>query len=61
MHYQRIPSLQEYVLVSQEPRIEIFRRTPSGTWEYFEVREGNVGLATGPTLDLSMLYADLPV
>lgn len=61
MHYQRIPSLQEYVLVSQEPRIEIFRRTPSGTWEYFEVREGSVRLATGPALDLSMLYADLPV
>lgn len=61
MHYQRIPSLQEYVLVSQEPRIEIFRRTPSGTWEYFEVREGNVRLGTGPALDLSVLYADLPV
>jgi Uma2 family endonuclease len=61
MHYQRIPSLQEYVLVSQDPRIEIYRRTPSGTWEYFEVREGIVRLATGPTLDLAMLYADLPV
>jgi Uma2 family endonuclease len=61
MHYQRIPSLQEYVLVSQEPRIEIFRRTPSGTWEYSEVREGSVNLATGPALDLSMLYADLPL
>jgi len=61
MHYQRIPSLQEYVLVSQEPRIEIFRRTPSGTWEYFEVRDGRVRLAAGPELDLSMLYADLPV
>ncbi|HEY2093410.1 MAG TPA: Uma2 family endonuclease [Thermoanaerobaculia bacterium] len=32
MHYQQIASLQEYVLVSQEPRIEIFRRTPSNTW-----------------------------
>jgi Uma2 family endonuclease len=61
MHYQRIPSLQEYVLVGQEPRIEIFRRTSSGTWEYFEVREGSVRLATSPALELSMLYADLPV
>ena len=61
MHYQRIPSLQEYVLVSQHPRIEIFRRTPSATWEYIEVNEGSVRLATGPTLDLSALYADLPV
>lgn len=61
MHYQRIPSLQEYVLVSQEPRIEIYRRLPSGTWEYLEAREGTVRLASGPSLDLSMLYADLPV
>ena len=61
MHYQQIPSLQEYVLVSQDPRIEIFRRTPSGTWEYFEVREGTVNLASGPALDVPALYADLPV
>lgn len=61
LHYQRIPSLEEYVLVSQEPRIEIFRRTSSGTWEYFEVHEGTVTLASGPTLDLATLYADLPV
>jgi Uma2 family endonuclease len=61
MHYQRVPSLQEYVLVSQEPRIEIFRRTPSGTWEYSEVGEGTLRLATGPALDLAALYADLPV
>jgi Uma2 family endonuclease len=43
------------------PRIEVYRRMPSGTWEYFEVREGIVSLASGPALDLSMLYADLPV
>jgi hypothetical protein len=58
---QQIASLQEYVLVSQEPRIEIFRRTPSNTWEYFEVREGNVRLATGPAIEVAALYADLPV
>lgn len=30
-HYRRIPSLQEYVLVSQlEPRIEVFRRNADG-------------------------------
>lgn len=59
--YQRIPSLQEYVLVSQHPRIEVFRRLPSGNWEYRDVREGVVTLAAGATLDLAMLYADLPV
>lgn len=61
MHYQRIPSLQEYVLVGQDPRIEIYRRTRSGTWEYFEVREGIVTLSSGPRLDLAMLYGDLPI
>jgi Uma2 family endonuclease len=60
LHYQRIPSLQEYVLVSQQPRIEIFRRTSSGRWEYSEVPEGSVTLAAGPTLDLATLYESLP-
>jgi hypothetical protein len=32
----------------------------AGTWEYSDVSEGVVKLATGPVLDLSMLYADLP-
>lgn len=60
-HYQQIPSLQEYVLVSQtEPRIERFRRLPSGAWEYTLVREGAVQLATGGVLDLAALYDGLP-
>lgn len=58
--YQRIPSLREYVLVSQEPRVEIYRRLPAGTWEYIDVREGAVTLACGATLDLATLYAGLP-
>ncbi len=61
MHYQRIPSLREYVLVSQEPQIEVFRRTATGTWEYFIFNEGSITLATGPTLDIPTLYAGLPV
>ncbi len=61
MHYQRLPALQEYVLVGQDPRVEIYRRMPSGAWEYHEVREGIVKLASGPALDLSMLYTDLPL
>lgn len=58
--YQRIPSLQEYVLVNQDARIEIYRRQESGTWEYIDVREGVVQLTSGATLDLSRLYSDLP-
>lgn len=40
-HYRRLPSLREYVLVAQdEPRLEVFRRTPAGTWELFEAGPG---------------------
>jgi Uma2 family endonuclease len=36
-HYRRIPSLKEYVLVSQhEPRIEVFRRGDDGIWSLHE-------------------------
>lgn len=39
--YRRIPSLREYVLVSQrEPLIEVFRRTDAGAWELVEARSG---------------------
>ncbi|MBI4703803.1 MAG: Uma2 family endonuclease [Deltaproteobacteria bacterium] len=36
-HYRRIPSLREYLLVSQrEPRLEVFRRQPGGQWSLWE-------------------------
>jgi Uma2 family endonuclease len=35
LDYQSIPSLREYVLVSQSPRrLEVFRKQPDGTWLY---------------------------
>jgi Uma2 family endonuclease len=59
--YQLIPSLQEYVLVSQfEPRVERYQRLPNGAWEYTDVTAGVVELATGPKLDLTRLYEALP-
>lgn len=59
--YQLIPSLREYVIVSQdEVRVEIYRRVSSERWQYVDVREGLVQLATGPTLDLPALYRNLP-
>jgi Uma2 family endonuclease len=40
-HYRRLPSLREYVLVSQyEPRIEVFRRGEDGHWTLFEAEAG---------------------
>jgi Uma2 family endonuclease len=60
-HYQLIPSLREYVLVSEmSPRVEIYRRLTADRWQYQNVREGTTQLFSGATLDLSALYADLP-
>ncbi|MFO0567702.1 MAG: Uma2 family endonuclease [Polyangiaceae bacterium] len=60
-HYQLIPSLTEYVLVSQtHPRVECYTRLPSGNWEYRDVTGGKLVLASGAILDLEALYAELP-
>lgn len=40
-HYRHIPSLKEYVLVSQHrPRIEVYRRNEAGRWELYEYERG---------------------
>jgi Uma2 family endonuclease len=60
-HYQLIPSLQEYVLVSQsETRVERYRRLPSGAWEYRDATAGSVELESGARIDLAKLYESLP-
>ncbi|MCC6763413.1 MAG: Uma2 family endonuclease [Deltaproteobacteria bacterium] len=59
--YRCIPSLREYVLVSQRaPLIEVFRRTDAGAWELVEARRGmRLELrALGVTLDVDALYRD---
>lgn len=59
--YQLIPSLQEYVLISQsEARVERYRRLASGTWEYTDTTAGVVELLRGAVLDLARLYDGLP-
>ena len=60
-HYQMIPSLEEYVLVSQgEARVERYRRLPSGAWEYNDLTEGTLRLSTGAVIELAKLYEGLP-
>ena len=60
-HYQLIPALQEYILVSQShARVERYRRLERGGWEYTDTTEGVVHLQAGGTLDLARLYALLP-
>jgi Uma2 family endonuclease len=58
--YQTIPSLREYVLVSQESRrIEVFRRQPDGSWLYQSCPPSAPPLALesiGCTLTLDEVY-----
>jgi Uma2 family endonuclease len=40
--YRQLTSLQEYILVSSETQfVEVFRRQPSGSWEFTTYGEGN--------------------
>ena len=61
MHYRRIPSLREYVLVShRERRIEVHRLNESGRWELHETGPGeSVELASiGCRLSVDEVYSD---
>jgi Uma2 family endonuclease len=57
--YQRIPSVTDYVLVSQTaPRIEHFQREASGEWHYRVAAAGGVvTLANGTRVELDAIYA----
>jgi Uma2 family endonuclease len=57
--YQRIPSLSDYVLVSQsEPRIEHFLRERDGAWVYRAAGPGDrLVLGGGTVLDVDTIFA----
>jgi Uma2 family endonuclease len=59
-HYQRIPSLQEVVLVAhEEPLLEVWRRETDGTWSRREARSGSLALtAVTATLVVDEVYRD---
>ncbi len=58
VHYRRIPSLRDYLLVSQtEVRVEHYRRNDDGTWTLRDVRAGeSVALAS---LDVTLAIDDV--
>lgn len=60
-HYRRLPSLQEYVLVSQdEPHLDHRRRLEGDTWLVSPVTEGDLVLKSlGLRIPLAEIYADL--
>lgn len=54
-HYQQLPSLQDYVLVTQSrPMVERYHRQSDGTWTYERLGPGGV-------LRLTSIGADLPI
>lgn len=49
LYYQTISSLQEYVLISQDPhRIEVYHRQSSGGWDYrsFDQNDNTISLVS---------------
>jgi Uma2 family endonuclease len=60
-HYRHIPSLKEYVFVSQRnPHIEVYRRNDADRWELFEFGAGQrVELASvGCSVSVDAVYRD---
>lgn len=61
-HYRRIPSLREYVLLSQhEPRIEAYAKNAEGEWVLSEAGAGErlaLRSLSGVTLEVDALYRD---
>ncbi|MDP1917299.1 MAG: Uma2 family endonuclease [Myxococcales bacterium] len=59
-NYQRIPSLREYVLISQKTRrVEVFSRTDDNVWRYSAYGKGSTVVlgALGVSLQVDGLYA----
>ena len=58
-HYQQIPALKEYILVSQnEPRIEQYIRQPGGDWLLRQAAGMDATLAI-PSLEITISLAEI--
>jgi len=61
-HYRRIPSLREYLLVSQvEPRLEVYTKNDAGQWVLREAGPGEqltLSSIEGVVLDVDTIYTD---
>jgi len=59
LHYQRLPSLQEYVLISQGMmQVEVFRRGDQRKWEY-ERLDQPIDVLSLATLQFTITLAEL--
>lgn len=62
-HYQKIPTLRDYVLVSsQEPLIEVYHRLADGAWRYTAFGPGELARvdSVGLSLPVGELYEGAP-
>ncbi|MEM9195173.1 MAG: Uma2 family endonuclease [Myxococcota bacterium] len=60
-HYRKLPSLKEYVLVTQDaPRVEVFRRGQGGEWilRSYGVGENAALPSLGIALSVDAIYRD---
>jgi Uma2 family endonuclease len=56
-HYMTIPSLREYVLISQDsPKIEVFRRPERGHWHHSVARAGETIESAGRAISVDAIY-----
>jgi Uma2 family endonuclease len=56
-HYMKLPSLEEYVLVSQDQaRIEVFRRPARGHWTREQAGAGETIAIHGETISVDAIY-----
>ncbi len=57
-HYRRLPSLRDYLLVSQaKPRVELFSRGEAGTWTFRVAEQG--GLLDLPSIGVQLSVDEL--
>ncbi len=65
LHYQSLPSLRKYILVSQNVmQVEAYRRRQDGKWEYERLTQGSDSLTLETincTLTLDVLYRSIPI
>lgn len=61
IEYQKLSSLQEYVLVSQtEMKIEVYRRDPLGKWTIATITGGELKFnSIDLTIPMSIVYEDV--
>jgi Uma2 family endonuclease len=65
LHYQSVPLLREYILVSQDAmQVEIYRRREGGRWEYQRLTQPSDALffeAINCSIVLEKLYRSIPL